>query len=178
MLRTILTYGLLAGVTTVLPMGVILINGGTLKYTSEVVGYLFMFLAFSLVFVAVKRHRDKALGGVIGFLPALMLGLGISAVAGLVYVAGWEVTMAATHNRFADVYGASLVEAARAKGASAAELARMKAEMLAFKARYANPFFRLPITFAEVFPIGAVVSVVTGALLRNRRFLPARAVAA
>ena len=40
---------------------------------------------------------------------------------------------------------------------------------------YANPLFRLPITFVEMFPIGVLISLVSAAVLRNSRFLPARA---
>jgi hypothetical protein len=39
---------------------------------------------------------------------------------------------------------------------------------------YANPLVRVPITFVEMFPIGLVISVISAALLRNSRFLPAR----
>jgi hypothetical protein len=39
---------------------------------------------------------------------------------------------------------------------------------------YANPFFRLPMTFLEMFPVGILVSLISAALLRNARFLPAR----
>ena len=53
-----------------------------------------MLLAFTMVFVGIKHYRDKALGGVIRFLPALGVGLGISAVASLFWVVGWELTLA------------------------------------------------------------------------------------
>jgi hypothetical protein len=46
--------------------------------------------------------------------------------------------------------------------------------MEAFKVQYANPMFRLPMTFAEIFPVGVLVSLVSAGLLRNSRFLPAR----
>jgi hypothetical protein len=39
---------------------------------------------------------------------------------------------------------------------------------------YANPVFRLPITFVEMFPIGALISLISAGLLRNSRLLPAR----
>ena len=43
-----------------------------------------------------------------------------------------------------------------------------------FKQQYANPLFRLPMTFTEVFPVGVLVSLISAGLLRNSRFLPAR----
>ena len=52
-----------------------------------VFGYVTMLVALSAVFVAIKRYRDTELGGVIGFWPALGLGLGISVIAGIIYVA-------------------------------------------------------------------------------------------
>ena len=47
-----------------------------------VLTYLVMLVALSMVFVGIKQYRDQALGGVIKFGPALLVGLGISAVRG------------------------------------------------------------------------------------------------
>ena len=55
-----------------------------------------------------------------------------------------------------------------------AQLAQFVDEMEKFKTDYANPFFRLPMTFIEIFPVGVLVSLVSAALLRNVRFLAAR----
>ncbi len=38
---------------------------------------------------------------------------------------------------------------------------------------YANPLYRLPMTFLEIFPVGLIVALVSAALIRNARFLPA-----
>ncbi len=46
--------------------------------------------------------------------------------------------------------------------------------METFKAQYANPLFRLPMTFIEIFPVGVLVSLISAAILRNPRVLPAR----
>ena len=45
------------------------------------------------------------------------------------------------------------------------------ARMEAFKLQYANPPFRLPMAFAEIFPVGVLASAL---LPRNPRALPAR----
>lgn len=71
-----------------------------------------------------------------------------------------------------DEYAAAMLAQARDKGASAAELARITADMASMKTLYANPLFRMPMTFVEIFPVGVLVSIITAALLRNSRFLP------
>lgn len=179
MLRTILVYGVLAGLVVTVPMFVLLLvaPGSHGAPGSLLTGYSIMLVALSFIFVGVKRYRDKSLGGVIKFVPALLAGLGISVVAGVMYVVGWEIVQAATHDSFAASYAQTTIEAARAKGYSAEDLAKVTAEMAAFQKNYANPLYRLPMTFVEIFPVGVVISLVAAALLRNSRFLPARAAA-
>ncbi len=176
MLRNVLTYGAVAGLIVAVPMiGIMVATDGRppLEY-GVLVGYATMLIALSTVFVAVKRQRDLDGGGVIRFWPAFGLGLGISAVAGLFYVLAWEAALAITQADFISAYTESLVEAERAKGASPAAIAKLRAEMESFRASYANPLFRMPLTFAEIFPVGVLVSLVSAGLLRNPRFLPAR----
>lgn len=173
MLRRILGYGTIAG----------LIVGGwlfgvTIAFDGPVggmlIGYLSMLIALSAVFVGIKRHRDVALGGVIKFWPALMMGLGISVVAGVFYVVAWEAAIAIKHLDYGTIYADLMIEQARAKGTSGPALDKVIAEMERFKAQYADPLYRIPMTFAEIFPVGVLVSLVSAALLRNPGFLPAR----
>ena len=176
MLRTILKYGAIAGVVVGGFMFATFLGFGgepPMDY-AMLIGYATMLVALSAVFVGIKRHRDVDRGGVIGFWPALGVGLGISFVAGVFYVVAWEGVQAVMQMDFATSYGNAMVEQARARGADAADIARMQAEMDAFKVQYANPLFRLPMTFAEIFPVGVLVSLVSAALLRNPRFLAAR----
>ena len=175
MSRIILIFGVAAGLIVAVPMCLLVANAepGSAA-TSHFTGYLIMLLALSLVFLGVKRLRDRELGGVIRFVPALLAGLGISAVASVIYVIGWEITLAVTDFAFIDSYSNSAVESARAKGASAAEVEAVIAKMDEFRRQYANPLFRMPVTFIEIFPVGLLVSLISAALLRNSRFLPAR----
>lgn len=175
MSRIILIFGAAAGLIVAVPMSLLLANAepGSAA-TSHFTGYLIMLLALSLIFFGVKRLRDRELGGVIRFVPALLVGLGISAVAGVIYVIGWEITLAVTDFAFVDTYSTAAVEAARAKGSSAADVEAVIAQMDEFRRQYANPFFRLPVTFIEIFPVGCLISLISAALLRNSRFLPAR----
>ena len=74
-------------------------------------GYAAMLVALSVIFVAIKRQRDLAQGGVIKFLPAFGMGLAITAFAGVFYVIAWEITLAITGWDFATEYMNAMVEA-------------------------------------------------------------------
>jgi hypothetical protein len=176
MLRGVLSYGAVAGLIVGVPLFglTVAMNGVPPTRYGAVIGYTIMLIALSTVFVAIKRHRDTDLGGVIKFWPALGMGLGISLVAGIFYVAAWEAALAVTHSDFAATYANVLIEQQKAKGVTGEALAKFTAEMERFKAQYKNPLYRVPMTFVEIFPIGVLVSLVSAGLLRNSRFLPAR----
>jgi hypothetical protein len=176
MLRNILSYGVVAGLIVGVPLFglTVAMNGHPPAPYGVILGYLIMLIALSAVFMAIKRHRDADLGGVIKFWPAFGLGLGISIVAGVFYVLAWEAALAFTHMDFAGGYAKALVEQQKAKGVTGEAMAKFTADMERFKAEYANPLYRLPMTFAEIFPVGLLVSLASAGLLRNSRFLPAR----
>jgi hypothetical protein len=176
MLKLCLCFGAIAGLVVGIPLFTLTVawHGPMENAYGMLIGYLTMLIALSAVFVAIKRHRDQALGGVIRFWPALVIGLGISAVAGVFYVAAWEAALAVTHLDFGDSYGKAQIAQKEAAGASEAELQRLSAEMDEFRRNYADPLYRLPMTFSEIFPVGVLVSLISAGLLRNSRFLPAR----
>ena len=175
MMRAVLTYGTAAGAIVGVPLFglTVAMNGHPPTSYGAVIGYTIMLVALSTVFVAIKLHRDGDLGGVITFWPAFGLGLGISFVAGILYVAAWETALAVTHSDFASLYANGLIEQAKAKGATGEALTKLIASMEQFKDQYRNPLYRVPMTFAEIFPVGVLVSLISAALLRNTRFLPA-----
>jgi hypothetical protein len=175
MLRYILIYGVIAGALVGAPLSVMTLSmsGQAMMHYGMLVGYLTMLIALSAIFLAIKRHRDVDLGGVIRFWPALALGLGVSVVAGVIYVIAWEVSCAIVHADFAGAYAKAMIAEQQAKGVSGVALARFRGEMEQFKAQYANPLYRWPMTFAEIFPVGVIVSLVSAGLLRSSRFIPA-----
>jgi uncharacterized protein DUF4199 len=175
MFKKILSYGFVAGLIVGVPMSWITISmSHTMMRYGMVIGYLIMLIGLSTVFVAIKRHRDADLGGVIKFWPAFGLGIGISFIAGVLYVVSWDAACAMAHLDFAGSYAKAMIAQQQAKGASAEALAKITAEMEQFKIQYANPLYRWPMTFIEIFPVGILVSLISAALLRNSRFLPAR----
>jgi hypothetical protein len=174
----VLFYGLIAGLVVGAPLlGFMMATDGRPSLTyGALIGYTTMLIALSTVFVAIKRQRDIEGGGVIRFWPAFGMGLAISAVAGIIYVLAWEAALALTQVDFMAHYTQAMVAEQQAEGASAEDIAKLRADMAAFAESYANPLFRLPMTFVEIFPVGLLVSLVSAALLRNPRFLPARRV--
>ncbi len=178
MLRIILGYGLIGAVIVGVPLAWGMLNtpaDGSMPENGALIGYTTILVALTGVFLGVKHYRDKVLGGVIKFLPALGVGLGISAVASLGWVIAWEISLAVTKFDFVAVYNQMLLEQAQNEGASAEKLAQVAKDGEAFGQMYANPVIRMGITFLEMFPIGVVISLIAAALLRNSRFLPARA---
>jgi hypothetical protein len=175
MTRIILTYGLISGLVIILTSLTIIVafgdhGGGMGLFT----GYLVMLVGLSAILVGVKQHRDQALGGVIKFWPALGLGLGIAVVASLAYVAVWEIYLAATHYTFMDKYADAMLAGQRAKGITGAAYAKAVAMADKMRSDYANPLYRLPETFMEIFPVGLLIALVSAGLLRNPKILPAR----
>jgi hypothetical protein len=171
-----LVYGLLSG----LVVGAVLVAGIALGpdsgfHHSVWFGYLVMLVALTFIFVGVKRYRDVERGGVIKFLPAFFMGLAIAVFAGIAYACVWEAYLASTGYRFMDEYAAAIIRHRQAEGASAAELARVTADMDSLRVSYANPLFRIPMTFLEIFPVGLIIALISAALLRNPRLLPASA---
>lgn len=177
MLRTILNYGTIAGLMIGIPTFAIFVilrenhPGGA---AGMAIGYSIMLFGLSMVFLAVKRRRDEQ-GGVIRFWPAFGMGLAISLVASVFYILAWEAALAITQVDYIGAYIDAAIAEKRTQGASAGEIAQFSAEMAAFKAQYADPLFRVPMTLTEILPVGLLVSLVSAGLLCNARFLPNRA---
>lgn len=169
-----LTYGFLSGLVIIVTMITgIVFSGHESFFSSEWFGYLVMLVALTFIFVGVKRFRDVDRGGVIKFVPAFAMGLAIATAAGVAYVAVWEVYLAMTDYKFMDEYIAGIMRARQAQGISGAALAAELAKLESMRSSYANPLFRIPMTFLEIFPVGLLVSLVSALLLRNPKLLPA-----
>ena len=179
MLKVIIRYGLIAGAIAAIPWIWLLArlpaDAGLESMYGYARSYLIMLVALSMVFVGIKQYRDQALGGVIKFGPALLVGLGISTIAGVFYAVAWEICTAFMRFDFVAFYAKEIVEQARTAGANEQAMAAAAANAANFTEMYTNPLFRIPMTFLEIFPVGILVSLISAALLKNSRFLPARA---
>ncbi len=173
MKRVVLTHGGIAGAVIIVSMilSIIASGGGG---TSEIFGYLIMLAALTLIFVGVKRYRDQDMGGLIRFSSAFTVGIGITLVASFIYVVAWEGYLMATDHEFIDQYTSAILEQKEAEGISPDAMAQEIEKMENMKTQYAKPWYRLPMTFLEIFPVGLLVSLISAGLLRNPGFLALR----
>jgi len=170
MRKIILTFGLIAGAIMSVMMVITMTLVGRIDFDKgEVIGYTSMVVAFLMVFFGVKSYRDNVAGGEIKFGRAFLVGLAITAVASMCYVATWEVLYYKVWPDFPEKYAAHQIERARASGATEAEIAVQQQQMEKFKILYKNPIINAAISFLEPLPVGLILTLVTAGVLRKRK---------
>jgi len=169
MRKTVLTFGLIAGAILSAMMFATMAFVERINFdTAEIVGYTTMVLAFLMVFLGVKAYRDNINGGEISFGRAFKVGILITAVASVCYVASWQVIYRTMVPDFGDQYAAHHVEKLREGGATAEAIAAEQAKMERFAEMYAKPLVNVAFTFLEPLPVGLVLTLVTAGVLSRR----------
>jgi hypothetical protein len=169
MRKTVLTFGLIAGVILSIMMLSTLPFIDRIGFDrSEVIGYTTMIVAFLLIFFGIRSYRDNVAGGSVSFGRAFAVGALIAVVASVCYVATWEVIYFKLAPDFVTKYQAYLIEKARAEGASQAEIDKKIADGQKFVELYKNPVINAGITFIEPLPVGLIIALVSAGILRRR----------
>ena len=170
MRKIVLTYGLIAGAILSLMMLVTIPVQDRIGFDKgAVIGYTTMVIAFLMIFFGVRSYRDNVAGGSVGFGRALGVGLLITAIASICYVATWQLIYYRLAPDFLDKYSAYTIEKAKTSGASDAVIAARTQETAEFSEMYRNPLINVAITFLEPLPVGVVFALVTAGVLRRRR---------
>jgi preprotein translocase subunit SecF len=171
MKKTILTFGLISGAVSSVMMAVTVPFHDRIGFEKGgyILGYTTIVLSMLLVFFGVRSYRDNVSGGQITFAKAFLVGLAITVISCLCYVAAWEVVYFNFMHDFTDKYAAHVIQKAKDAGASAAAIQAKVQEMQRFKQLYENPLFNAAMTFIEPFPVGLVVSLISAAVLRKKR---------
>ncbi|MFY0698319.1 MAG: DUF4199 domain-containing protein [Balneola sp.] len=170
MKKIVFIYGVIAGIINLAVSYLIfVVLGNAFSHSqNEVMGYLVMIVALSIIFVAIKQYRDKNLGGVIKFKTAFLVGLYISLIAGTIYVANWEIYMqTAGSDDFIEQYQSSMINNMKADGASEEAIQEQMEKNEYYKEMYSNTFFRILITYSEILPVGLIISLLSAFLLKN-----------
>jgi hypothetical protein len=178
MQKIVLTFGLIAGVILSAMMLMTLPFQDQIGFDrGAIIGYTTMVLAFLMVFVGVKSYRDSVAGGRVTFGRAFKVGLLITAVASVCYVATWEVVYYQLAPDFVDKYAAYAVDKARRSGATDAEIAETAKQMAEFKEKYRNPLVNVGLTLLEPLPVGILFTLIAAGVLSRRRRAEGAAVA-
>ncbi|MDB5251420.1 MAG: hypothetical protein JWP27_589 [Flaviaesturariibacter sp.] len=172
MKRIVLTYGLIAGLIVSAFMATSMLTlAGDASFehgaTAMIVGYLGMLISFAFIFVAVKAYRDKENGGLISFGKAFRIGLFISLIASTIYVITWAVVYHTWLPNFMEQYCAAEIRKASTSLSGPALQAKI-AEINQGKEMYAKPLGYTLMTYAEILPVGLLVSLVAAAILKRR----------
>ena len=133
---------------------------------AEVLGYIIMIAALSAVFLGVKSIRDEK--GSLSFKEAFFNGLGITLVASIIYVVGWMIYMPNFAPDFADKYTASQVELVQQMDISEEEKQAEIDELNEWMETYKQPHVMAAMTFAEIFPVGLLVTLISSFILKRK----------
>jgi len=176
MKRIVIIFGLISGLISSALMFLTLpfMHNGTVDFNNGyLVGYTAIVLSFLLVFFGIRSYRENA-GGTITFGRGFTVGILITLISCVFYVASWEVIYFKVMPDFADKYAAHAISDMRAKGATDAAIAAKKVEMEKMKTMLNNPLLNAAMTFIEPFPVGLLVTLISAAVLRRRPVVAAQ----
>ena len=169
MKKTILTFGLISGaISSLLMISTVPFLDRIGSERGYVLGYTTIILSLLIVFFGVRSYRDNVAKGQITFGKAFLVGLAITVISCLFYVATWEVIYFNFMPDFMDRYGAQVIQKMQASGATAAAIQQQTEQLSKLKEMYKNPLFNVAMTFIEPFPVGLVITLLTAAVLRKK----------
>ena len=175
MRRTVITYGLISGIVIV-GLGALTRplwideNGKMDLARGEWIGFATLFVVMSLIFFGVRQYRERHLGGLIKFGTAFKTGLYITLIASVIYVIAWLLFYYTSEfgETFPDQYLEYKKEVWTKAGKSAAEINANIAEFESNKVMFQNPFMMAGAAFAEIFPVGLIVSLISALILKRK----------
>ncbi|HUB17341.1 MAG TPA: DUF4199 domain-containing protein [Acidobacteriaceae bacterium] len=169
MKKTVLTFGLIAGVTiSVLMGGNLLIANRIGSGHSLVLGYTTMVASFLLVYFGIRSYRDNSLAGKISFGRAFACGILITLITCVFYVAMWEVLYFNFMPHFMDSYFAAQIHKVQSSGSDPGTIARQVAAIQRSQQLYQNPLVNMAYTLMEPLPVGLIMTLVSAGVLRRR----------
>jgi len=171
MKKTILVFGLISGaISSVMMIATVPFADKISFDKSEYLGYTIIVLSFLLVFFGIRSYRDHVENGQITFAKAFAVGISITLISCVCYVATWQVLyFNFLRHDFMDKYTAYTVQKLQASGASQATIQAQVQQLHKYKEMEDNPLTNAAITFIEPFPVGLVITLLSAAALRKRK---------
>ncbi len=170
MKRTVLIFGLISGaVSAVLMLSTQPFMDRIGFDKGLIIGYTSIVLSFLMVFFGIRSYRENIGGGEITFGRALSVGILITLISTLCYVATWEVIYFGFNFDFCGKYSTYMVDKAINSGASQQAIEVIRQQMKDMKTMLDNPLLNAAMTFIEPFPVGLVITLISAAILRKKR---------
>lgn len=140
--------------------------------TGEVLGYVSMLAALTMVFVGVKNYRDRLLNGSITFGKALGVGVLMVLVASVIYVIGWMIYYNYFMPDFPEKFlSYSIEQINNSQDYTTEQKETQIASMKSWMESYKNPLVMMGFTFLEFFPIGFLVALISAWLLSRKNLI-------
>jgi hypothetical protein len=169
MKKTVLTFGLISGALSAAMMLVTLPFVDKIGFEKgEILGYTTIVLSALMVFFGVRSYRENVGSGRLTFGRGFAVGILITLISSACYVGTWEIVYYKLMPDFTEKYTAHMVERAKASGDSQQKIDEKVRQAQQFKQMYDNPVINVAMTFAEVFPIGLVVTLLSAGILRKK----------
>jgi hypothetical protein len=169
MKKTVLTFGLIAGlIISVLMGGSLLLADKIGSGHSMFLGYTIMVASFLLIYFGIRSYRDNDLAGQISFGRAFTCGILITLITTICYVAMWEILYFNFMPHFMDGYFAAQIHKVQSSGLDPATIAAQVAAIQRSAQLYENPFVNMAYTFIEPFPVGLIITLVSAVILRRK----------
>jgi hypothetical protein len=170
MKKTVLTFGLIAGVimSVLMDGSVLLASKIGSGHSSLVIGYTILVASFLLVYFGIRSYRDNTLAGQISFGRAFACGILITLITTVCYVATWEVLYFNFMPHFMDSYFAAQIHKVQSSGLDPATTTARVAAIQHSQQLYQNPFVNMAYTFMEPLPVGLIITGISAAILRRK----------
>ena len=135
--------------------------------TLEILGYISIFTSLSFVFFGIKHFRDQINDGIISFKKALLIGLTISAISGIVIGLLDVIYLTVINPDFVVEYKEYALEGMK-NTLSANEFELEKASLEKQIVLFGSPLFAWTIMFTIVFVIGIIISLISSLILQRK----------
>ena len=170
MKKTVLTFGLIAGVmiSVLMDGSLLLANKIGSGHNSMLLGYTMMVASFLLIYFGIRSYRDNNLAGQISFGRAFACGILIALITTVCYVGTWEILYFNFMPHFMDSYFAAQIHKVQSSGLDPAITAAKVAAIQHSQQLYQNPFVNMAYTFMEPLPVGFIMTLISAAVLRRK----------
>ena len=167
MKKIVLKFGIISGVLCSAMMMSTVPFADKLGH-SLILGYATIVASFLLVYFGIRSYRNTVGGGKITFGRAFAVGICITLITCVFYVATWEVMYFFFMPDFMVKYSAAVIEKMRAAGATQAAIQAKTIELQKATESYKNPLVNIAMTFIEPFPVGLLITLISAAVLRRK----------